>query len=275
MKAAKSHLYREILRGITEETTKSGQTPYEAYVTLQAEAGRYGLGRVAYLSSAITSGGHARDAELKDHIGTVIARNTASALLMAEGLYESRQLDPTSSIEAVALGAIPGWRQSDYMTFWLMVMSGLPSTGVGVAQTAKKFEHDFERELEKAEVDMSVYNDSKLPPEERVRQYFHHAQVFASVATEGYELDPVKKLVRLVDPQTSLGAQTEKVFAGLLDISTYNVSFAALGSAPQVEGGLPERLVHDADRLVAFGAHVFSLERRQMLVLVPEAETAA
>ena len=94
--------HRVTLAHLTGEVNETGLDPLEGYELLCRRLGHAGLWFNTYLSSSITSGGHARDDSLD--IVQVIQRNTDMALDLADELYRSSQLAPEASIEAVMLG---------------------------------------------------------------------------------------------------------------------------------------------------------------------------
>jgi len=253
---------------LDELTTEAkGLDPFDAYIRLRERVvSEPGLGIEDYCSSSITSGGHARDESLD--MGQVIARNTKLALDICDELYGVGQLNPKTAVEAVMLGKLP-WKQSDYMTFWLSTMAGLPSGGHGILQTITDFREDLDVALRSSDtLDMEMY-DSKAPAEERAPHYFEHASIFAAIARQ-YDAQPVGRLVRLVDPDMSLGAQTENVFARLMGTNVFKVGIAEIGEAGPSEANMPRQLVADTQRLIRFGATIFDTLKRQQLVLVPQ-----
>lgn len=256
---------REALTELTFEAEDEGLDPFGAYVRLSEKLGRLGVTAEAYCSSSITSGGHARDSSLE--IGQVITRNTDTALSIGDELFEVGQLNPKTTIEAVTLGKLP-WKQSDYMTFWLSTMAGLQSHGHGVHVAMQDFRRDFEAAQRRdEELDMDIY-DSRQSTEIRAPHYFNHANLFAATAQQ-HDARPVDKLVRLVDPDTSLGAQTENLFARIMGARVFRVAVAETGVEPSAQS-LPPHLVSDTQHLVQFGATVFDTLRRQQLILVPQ-----
>jgi hypothetical protein len=257
---------RDLLGGLTVEANDRQLDPFETYIRFCEEMGHLGLIAADYCSSSITSGGHARDNSLS--VGEVIAKNTDTAMDICDELFTGGQLNPKTAVEAVTLGKIRPWCQSDYMTFWLSTMAGLPSRGSGVLHTIREFQRRFEAaQRANTTLDMDIYNSTQ-PAAERAPHYFTHAQVFSSVALQ-HQTSPVHRLVRLVDPDMSLGAQTENVFARLMGTGVFRVAIAETGieASPQ---SLSPRLLQDTQHLVRFGATVFDTERKQQLVLVPQ-----
>jgi hypothetical protein len=260
--------HRDALVDLTRETNETGVDPFEAYELLCRRLGSAGLWFDTYLSSSITSGGHARNTDLG--IGEVIQRNTQMAFDLADELYANFQLEAGSSIEAVALGKIKHWSQSDYMTFWLSVMSGLKFQGPGAAAEMDQFRSKFDGALSRGAVDMASYNNPQLPPDQRAPHYFGHADVFATVGQEQDSFKPISRLVRLVDTDTSLGAQTERYFAKVNGTKVFQPAIAHIGDLTLPDSYPAPRLVRDTESIVKYGGHVFDTVRRTKIILVEE-----
>jgi hypothetical protein len=258
---------RSILYDLTAETNQRGLDPFESYELLCRKLNAAGLWFDTYCSSSITSGGHARNSSLD--IAQVIQKNTDSAFDVADELYRVGQLDPMMVIEAVAVGKIKHWSQSDYMTFWLCVMARLPLTGAGGAKRMDSGRSDFNSRLEQAGIDMARYNNPTLPASERVLQYMQHADIFASFAQDN-DASPIKRLVRLIDTDESLGAQTENYFARVMGSCVMKAAVARVGGDTLPKTYPAKRIVRDTQSIVSFGGHVFDPTRRMQLVLVPD-----
>jgi len=257
--------FRDALVELTFEANTEVLDPFEAYIRLRHKMGELGLHAEDYCSSSITSGGHARDDNLS--MGEVIQRNTDTAMKLCDELFTVGQLNPRTAVEAVVLGKI-AWKQSDYMTFWLATMAGLPARGHGVAQAINNFRNDFEIALRDSDsLDMSIY-DSKESPNTRAPHYFEHAQRFAATAQQ-HNPEPVHRLIRLVDPEMSLGAQTENVFARLMGTGVFRVAIAETGIEPS-QHNTSDALLKDMEPIIRFGGTVFDTQRRQFYAIVPQ-----
>lgn len=260
---------RSLLQELTSEYNETGVDPFEAYEMLCLQLGKRGLWFDTYCSSSITSGGHARDNSL--NMGEVIQKNTDSAHDLCDELFASGQLDALRSLEAVAVGKVRHWQQSDYMTYWLNVMARLPFTGANAAVRMDAARRDFQTRLDRAWVDMGVYNDPNLSAEVRVGEYMRHADVFADVAQDR-DSDPISRLVRLIDTDQSLGAQTENYFARVMGAQVMRVAVAHIGDATLPPGYPASQLEADITKIVSFGGHVFDTEKRTELMLVQQIE---
>jgi hypothetical protein len=258
---------RSELQSLTVEINETGVDPFEAYELLCRRLGNLGLWFDTYCSSSITSGGHARNDSL--NMGEVIRKNTDSAHDLCDELFRVGQLDPQSTIEAVAVGKISNWAQSDYMEFWLNVMARPRHDGAGVARRLDELRNDFTRAIEQNDdIDMATYNNPAFSAEERAPQYIKHADIYTDVI-QGTEHAPISRLVRLIDADTSLGAQTENYFAKVMGISVMNVAVAQVGNQRLPAHYPAPRLVNDTDEIVRYGGRVFHTKQRTQLVLVP------
>lgn len=257
--------FRDVLGELTIEANDEGLDPFDTYVRMREKMSRLGLQALDYCSSSITSGGHARDDSLG--MGDIIRKNTDTAMGLCDELFEVGQLSPRTAVEAVVLGKI-GWKQSDYMTFWLTTMSGVPSSGHGVLDSIRSLRKDFSAAMRHSEtLDMDVY-DSKQNAELRAPHYFEHAQLFAETV-EQHDPSPVERIIRLVDPEMSLGAQTENVFGRLMGSGVFKVAIAKTGIEIS-DGVMRPELRKDTEKLVRFGAAVFDTTTREQLVLVEQ-----
>jgi|GEM_PF-1434479 hypothetical protein len=270
--------FRHQLAELTHLSTDDELTPSEAYVKLREAMAQLSLRTDTYASSSITSGGHARrrvsDTGLP--MSEVIESNTRTAFQVCDGLFASQQMDPAETIEAVALGYIPHWSQSDYMEFWLATMAGLPATGHGVSRAVDTFQADFmarrQQAIDNGRLDMDIYNSSAQAVETRASHYFVHAHLFADAVLESpTEIEPIRRLVGVVDPGMSLGAQTEKLFASRMEAQLFRVAIARTGLEP-TEKSAPLQLVEDSQLIARLGGSVFDLKPRELMVLVPQDE---
>lgn len=101
--------------------TDSGHTPASGY---EEYCRRRNVARLPspalYISTTITSGGFRRDEGMP--IGEAIGANSLFARsLTQEGLLEYG-LDPSWVILPSELGKVPGWKQTDYLQFWMYII---------------------------------------------------------------------------------------------------------------------------------------------------------
>ncbi|MGB3023545.1 MAG: hypothetical protein WBB39_01935 [Candidatus Saccharimonadales bacterium] len=256
--------YRPLLRDLTAKVLREKWDPYEAYRYFSRVERSLGLERHTYLSTTITSGGHLHDPRNKK-LDDVIDRNTTSAVLLASQLADDSQIIPQMSIEPYELGYC-GWKQSDYLEFWLLVIGGLEvdeSTDIDVVRTRHRIE------FEHAGVDFAQFN-SNDDLEERAKHYFMLGAAFAKLYETEFVTKPMQRMVRLIDPDTSLGAQTERVFARCTGIPVFTVS-VVMPADPQNLFDVNRTLAEDTHQLISFGATVFDTKQHQTrLMLVKE-----
>lgn len=260
-------LYRPLLQEVTEVTKTQELDPYEAYAWLYERARALNLQGETYASTAITSGGHKRDDSLE--MREVIIRNTESARLLAEQLAADGQIDAESTVEPVYVGKT-GWSQAEYMEFWLAVIAGAQLTKDFSARDVDHLRAMQRQAYDLAEVDFNRMN-SGATAETRAAEYFQMAAAAASTYEAGHvEAQPMKRLVRLIDADLSLGAQAERVFARKMGIKVLNTCVVR-PVAPSALEAVNPHLARDAERLIKFGATVFdTLNNQTRLMLVEE-----
>lgn len=211
----------------------------------------------------MTSGGHLHDHRNKK-IEDVIERNMTSAVLMTMQLVDDGQIVPQQSIEPYSLGHV-GWKQSEYLEFWLMILGGLQLDGnedVDVVGSRHRiaFEH--------ADVELEQFN-GKGDPEERAKHYFTMGAAFAKLYESEFKTQPMKQMIRLIDPDTSLGAQTERVFARYINMPVYTVT-VAMPADPKKLFDINQTLAEDTQRLISFGATVFDTHHNHTRLMLVE-----
>ena len=256
--------YRPILRDLTLRVLREKWDPYEAYAYFLRIERSLDLKREVYLSTSITSGGHLHDPRNKK-LEDIIERNTTSAILLANQLADDDQIIPQNSIEPFSLG-YTGWKQSEYLEFWLMVLGGLQlddRDDIDVVRSHHRiaFEH--------AGIDMTRFNTAETL-EKRAEDYFTMGATFAKLYERDFVIKPMCKMIRLIDPDTSLGAQTERVFARCIGMPVYTVTVVEPVD-PDKLFEVNQVLAEDTHRLISFGATVFDTKHhRTRLMLVEE-----
>ncbi len=256
--------YRPLLRDLTVKVLREKWDPYEAYRYFLRVETSLGLTRETYLSTAVTSGGHLHDPR-NQKLEDIIERNTTSAILLANQLADDNQITPQTSIEPFSLG-YTGWKQSEYLEFWLMVLGGLrlsDSDDIDVVRSRHRiaFEH--------AGVDMTMFNSAETP-EKRAEHYFTMGATFAKLYEKEFTIRPMSRMIRLIDPDTSLGAQTERVFARCIGMPVYTVTVVEPVD-PDKLFAINQTLAEDTHRLISYGATVFDTKHhRTRLMLVEE-----
>ena len=83
---------------------------------------------------------------------------------------------------------------------------------------------------------------------------------------------PVDRVVRMIDPDRSLGTQAERVFARKMKIHVKNISVVKSASAADL-AAVNHRLAEDTERLVSFGAAVFDTQQNEVRLQLVDDET--
>lgn len=200
---------RDVLGECTEEWGKEAPAPMDAFLTfrkkLGAHAGRY----TTYLSTAITAGGYIRDTTLP--VNEVSKKNSETALLYADFLAHRGLIDLGHTVDAVALGYIPGWKQNDYLRLWLPVMTRPIMTASNIRHITGAMD-EFE-----ATHDMELFNDSKAPHALRRPLYRAFGNAYLG-AVDGMYSHPIHETVQLVDGALSLGGSVEAIVSSASNI---------------------------------------------------------
>jgi len=257
--------YRQLLHDLTGVVNEAGLDPYEAYLWLYENQEARGLEPVTYLSTSITSGGHARDNSLA--MKEIIERNTSSAQLLAEQLAIDGQIQPKSAIEPVVVGKTH-WNQAEYMEFWLSVVGGFKFTPGFVARDVGNLRitaHEFFKSTE-LDIDKMISDESA---EARASEYFKMSSAFASMIFDGLDAKPIGTVVRMIDTDMSLGSQTERAFARLIGAKVMNIAVVQPAQPKDLE--LVNRvLAVDTARLISFGATVFDTANKKVRLILTE-----
>ncbi len=215
---ARSHI-RDTLGECTADWRQSPPDPLEAYVAFRRQLGGAASRYTTYLSTAITAGGYVRDSSLS--MGEVIAGNAETALLYADYLQQQGYIQAEQSVDAVALGHVPNWRQSDYMWFWLPVMLR-PEPTSGNIQSIKEAVAAFE-----SQHDMGLFNSSQ-PHQLRRPLYQAQGEAFLKAVAQ-MDCQPVQRTIQLVDGRLSLGGGAERSVSHAAGI---DVLLPAYGGSP-------------------------------------------
>jgi hypothetical protein len=249
--------FAAIFAGLTDYAQSHTCSAIDLYIRYQQERRRARLTPCPdYASTSITSGGHARRAGME--MMQIIAANTRTAREMVSLMEHQGALDRESVILPVDLGHVPGWRQSDYIHFWLLVIGGTDLRLRPGNSRLRQYEKELDRALIDRGVDLMVMNDFNKSAAERAPEYFRYADACvqaAKLSKADREATPARKIVSLVDPQVSLGGQTERYFARTLGIPVY------LPRAVRPARGVGEaitvrRLARDVETIISFGGTV-------------------
>jgi hypothetical protein len=179
----------------------------------------------------------------------VITRNTKSARLLAAELVSKDILHPHTMILPVDMGYVPGWGQSDWISFWLAVISGVDLGMRTNNPKLQKFRAELERQLDQDSVNLALLNDHEATAVTRAPEYFKFARAWSNLtAKHRPEPHSAHRLISLIDTKDSLGSQTERLFARLRGIPMYNV--AVIGGKSAFHS---KALYRDLEIIVAYG----------------------
>jgi len=259
-------LYRPVLEELTEEVNAQALDPFEAYRWLYEKQEAQGLSSETYLSTSITSGGHARDNSLE--MREVIARNTESAQLLAEQLAADGQIDPNRAIEPVSVGKTH-WNQAEFMEFWFCVIGGYRFTPGFVARDVDSLRTSAQQSFRSHELDIDLMV-SKADAEARAQEYFKMSNAFAQLITDGGDAAPISTIVRMIDTNMSLGSQTERAFGRQIGAKVMNISVVRPAAPDDLEQ-VNRVLATDTARLIKFGATVFDTSDNKVRLMLTEA----
>lgn len=260
--------YRPLLQELTEVVNAEGLDPYEAYCWLYEEQIDLGLTPETYLSSSITSGGHARDDSLQIH--EVIARNTESARLLADQLAVDGQIRPAAAIEPVFVGKTH-WNQAEFMEFWLSVIGGFEFTPGYIARDVDRLRAAAHQSFQASELDIDLML-SKASSENKAPEYLKMSSAFARLIKNGTQATPVQAVIRMIDTEMSLGAQTERAFARQIGTKVMNICVVQT-ARPEGLYSVNHALARDTEQLIKIGAVVFDTNNNRVsLMLTDETE---
>lgn len=259
--------YRSLLENLTTTVTEKGYDPYEAYAWFFEQQQKQGIHASHYLSSAITSGGHARDNSLR--MSEIIQRNTESARLLAEQLVvDNRSISSDSLVEPVFVGKTH-WTQAQYMEFWLSTIGGFELKKGTTAVTVDTLRALATTSLDAADVRLDIMV-SAAPAAERAAEYFKIADAFGKLVMEqAVETRPMDQLIRLVDADLSLGCQSERVFARKIGIPVMNICLVKEASLQDLEK-VNHHLAKDIAPLISFGAAIFDARQNSVRIVLAE-----
>lgn len=242
--------YRQALSDFTATWSAKESGPLEAYHDFNNLLGDRADNYTDYLGTAITAGGYKRDPRLS--YGEVVANNSAYALDMADELHRAGALDVHNAIDAVSLGKVKGWGQSDYLLFFFNIM----------ARPAGDAHYPLDKALKELMAkhpgfSLDIFNNEKLPNEERIPHYLGFAQAYWSTIQNDFDLKPVERMVELSDWNMSLGGRAEEELARQMGIRVARPSFLIYSDILGVSS-LSPALREKVENLRAMGANVFA-----------------
>lgn len=162
-----------------------------------------------YVSTAITSGGAALDPTLSPP--EVVARNTAIAEQLTDQIIADHDFDPRDVLLSTDLPYVKGWKQSDYLTFWLLCTDGVP---VDVCEEIAGLLGTYADHIGMDRKDLT-YDEKWARYAIFVDEFFDLARRYRLHNRNDYykQVAGIQQLVQLVDPQRSLGCRAEKLYA--------------------------------------------------------------
>lgn len=217
-------VFKEQLQPFFRETTSVKEAPwakYSAFHKLINTNGMSALPRV-YLPTTITSGGFKAG---EANIGVVIDKNVALALTFKEMLLQSGRISTDNHLLIFPpdLGKVPGWSQLDFNFFWFDIIAGLKPDNAKLIELALR-----------PNIDHQKYNDHTLSPAERMSSYKDFVRGFLALIFQNkLEIEPVSRLIQLLDPKSSLGCIVEESFARGLKIPVANVVINNMSAFPE------------------------------------------
>ena len=192
---------RNTLRELTSELCEQPQDWANGYRTFMRKLGTTAQTYDTYVNAAVTSAGYRRDSTLSRE--EAIAQNTDTALLIADQLAENTLIEPGKTIDAVALGYIPSWEQSDYLQFFFGVM----------ARPDVAYIDDIADEMHSSRgYDLAVFNNHEIPNEERFPHYQGLTTHFWEVVQQ-VPHHPIDRMVESFDRTMTLGGRAEEQLA--------------------------------------------------------------
>lgn len=192
---------RETLHELTSELCEQPQDWANTYRTFMCKLGATAQVYNTYVNAAVTSAGYRRDTTLSRE--EAITQNTNTALLIADQLAENNLIDPAKAIDAVSLGYIPAWRQSDYLQFFFGVMARPDIAYIDDIADEMHASHGY---------DLAIFNNSSLSNEERFPHYQGLTTHFWEIVQQ-VPHHPIETMIESFDRTMTLGGRAEEQLA--------------------------------------------------------------
>jgi hypothetical protein len=211
--------YREIF----EQLESYPYSSIDAYTLYYDWAETNGIDPCVYLSSAITSGGLARDPNIP--FGEMMDTHTEFGDRMAYAIAAQKSDYYITREDIVApadLGKVSEWGQADYLLFWAHVITGLDP---------REAEMIDEYVQQKGITKLRGFSDKTLSREQKwqdysalVETYVDAMEIFNSGKGENGMERPrnIQTVVPILDPAESLGVNAERYLCHLLGLGEYN-----------------------------------------------------
>lgn len=162
-----------------------------------------------YVSTSITSGGAALDPGLSSI--EVAARNTEIADRLTSQIITDHNFDPRDVLLSTDLPYVKGWKQSDYMIFWLMCMDGV------ALDVCEPIAYELQKRAEGSGIDNKdlTYDQKWFRYRLLVEDFFDLASKYFLHRRNDYyrQVAGIGQLVQLVDTDRSLGCRAEALYA--------------------------------------------------------------
>ncbi len=197
-----------------------------------------------YVSTSITSGGAALDPALS--MPEVIAQNTRLAEQLTNQIIADHEFDPRDVLLSTDLPNVKGWKQSDYMIFWLLNMDGVP---VDVCEPiARELQIRAEHSgMDRKDLD---YEAKWFRYRLLIEDFFELADRYRLHSRNDYyqQVAGIRQLVQLVDTGRSLGSRAEELYARRhgMEVLTFELN----------RNSLPRELGRTIGELTALGAQI-------------------
>jgi hypothetical protein len=264
------HIHTQLRRTLADCTVDWSlelHNPVDAYADFQARLGSAATRYEDYISTAITSGGYRRDTRLS--YSDVVAKNSDYALILADELHHHGLIDVETTLDSVALGKVKGWKQSDYLFFFL--------TGMARPIIRQKYTPEYRQLLsiycEPKTYDPAIFNDESLSNEARAAQY----QAFTSEYWERtcqLDIAPIDRTIRVADWNRTLGGRAEEQLARLIGIRVFTPYIVA--TTHDFSGvTMPSDLRMHMQALTTLGADIVAPAEPPRLALVETVQQPA
>lgn len=214
----------------TEHSPRINTTPAIKYGQFVAWCTQHNLSQadILYLSTTMTSGGFKRVANLTEPgwLSTVVARNNEISSAFRRILLEQGLIAPNSvvvfapDIGPCQFDARTRWEESDYLFFWFLILSGIPP----------EFAYQIQEEMQQTYTADHLMNNHQLAHDERAPGYEQFIDHFLSLTQRSRQgITPARGMIRLLDPESSLGSRAERTLARQLGIPISTAHIDNLG----------------------------------------------
>ena len=156
-----------------------------------------------------------------------------------------------------------------FMEFWLSVISGFSLTKNFASRDVDALRRKVHQQFIEQDIDIENML-SKESPEKRAIEYFKMSNAFTSLVTTGEPARPIPRVVRMIDTETSLGAQTERVLARQIGSRVMDIDVVK-SAGPEDLITVNRVLATDMQRLISFGATIFDTQQKRVRLILLDA----